>query len=192
MTSASSPRRFEPIIQLHPEEERWFAVRTRPRTEKKVAYLFERSGIDYFLPRIKKPFVPGKRVRKHRRAATGNGEVVLLPSYIFVRINQTDYLEVLQTTYVTGFVKQRQDLLQVPEAELDLLRRIVGDKQADVVRVSQTDWQVGTAVTVIGGPLNGMEGTLVNSQNKRNFQIRIGSVDEGLHMFVETRYLRPV
>ncbi len=187
----TSFRRLEPITQLHPQEDRWFAVRTRPRTEKKVAYLFKRSGIEFFLPRVKKPRLPGKSTRKSRRGDYGSDEVVLLPSYIFVRINQSGYTEVLQTTYVTGFVKQRQDLLYVPEEELDLLRRIVGDKQADVVRVSQADWQVGTAVTVIGGPLNGMEGTLVDSQNKRNFQIRIGSVDEGLHMFVETRYLRP-
>ena len=59
-------------------------------------------------------------------------EKPLINCYVFVLITKQHYLPVLETENVAGFVKSSKDLRAIPEAEMEILRRITLENGLDV------------------------------------------------------------
>ena len=110
---------MDPINHLHKTEKRWFAIYTKYKCEKFVVDLLSRKGIDAYTPLIESTKKYDKRIRTHK--------MPLLHCYAFVQIDASEYVPVLETDYVLKFIKQRKDLLSIPEAEINLLKHIVGE-----------------------------------------------------------------
>lgn len=71
----------------------WFIVYTRSRQEKKVAFLYEREGIECFIPSIKERRKWSDRVKIVDK--------ILFTSYVFVKLEKFSYDKI----FVTGVVK---------------------------------------------------------------------------------------
>ena len=77
--------------------ENWFALYTKPRSEKKLSNLFKKFNIEYYLPTIS--------IKKKWSDRFKTIETPLFTSYIFVRINYRNmYVKVLNVCVVTRLV----------------------------------------------------------------------------------------
>ena len=157
---------------LHPTERRWFAVRVGPRKEKVVARQLEGRGIGHYLPLR-------ERVFNYQRKS-GTRQLPLLPGYLFVYACRADYLPVISTTYVYGFVKIGREFRRVTEAEMEVLRRISSDSDVSWEEVAEEELAAGTPVEIATGPLAGVRGYFLEQKTRKTFVITFGGLDARL------------
>ena len=170
------------INDLHPSEARWFAVYTKYKCEKYVVDNLTKKGLEAYVPLI------SKTIRYVRKTKTVH--LPLINCYIFVKIIKEEYVKVLESEYVMSFIKQRKDLISIPEQEINLLRRIVGE--VENLETSEIDYKVGSAVEIIGGNLTGIKGTLINKKGKNSFVVKLHNIGFQLEMTIDKSLLRPL
>ena len=175
-------KKLEVINDLRADERRWFAVRTKFKCEKYVAEHIRRKGIEVYLPLLTqvKQYSSRKKVYK----------VPLINSFVFVYIRQDEYVKVLETEYVYGLLRQRRDLLHIPEHEIELIRKIVGD--FNEVRIEDYDFTGGEEVEVISGQLTGLKGRVFERKGKEVFAIQLYSLGMQMLITINKKDLRPV
>jgi transcription antitermination factor NusG len=166
---------------LHAEEYRWFAVYTRFKREKQVQSRLEERGIQTYLP-----------LQEFTRTYTRKVRVVKIPlisCYLFVKITRKEYVPVLEDADVVRFVQFSRNLISIPESEINILKRVVGEGlevEAEPLQLTE-----GDAVEIIGGQLTGLKGVLIDKQNERNLLIELNHIGYALRLSVPSEYLRP-
>lgn len=165
---------------LHHSEQRWFAVYTKYKCEKLVNKQLQRKGIEVYLPL--------QKVVRRYTSRIKRLELPLISCYIFVKVSQQDYIQVLETNNVLEFVKIGRNLISIPEREIEILRRVVGE--GNVLEIEPTRYQVGDRVEIISGGLTGMSGKLVTVHNKKRFVVELETIGYSLHMEVEPAILQ--
>ncbi len=169
------------INHLHPSEPRWFAVRTRSKSEKLVQRMLEKKNISAWLPLQ-------KLLRRYSRS-TRMTEKPLLNGYVFVRIVQAQYVPVLETEHVAGFVRFSKDLIAVPQAEIDILKRITLEDGLEVEAVPGAAFAEGDPVEISAGNLMGLRGRVVRVEGKRKFQVELQHLFHSLLITVDAAFL---
>jgi transcription antitermination factor NusG len=137
--------------------ERWVALRTAARWEKKLAAVMAEAGVPVFLPLMSR-FTTSHGKRREAR-------VPVFPGYLFV--SELDFLTSKRLTPGT-----RSKIAQVlrsadPEAlrsELRGIADLLTDRQLVQERLTGG---VGDVVRVVGGPLVGHEGRVVRVKPNR-------------------------
>jgi len=173
----------EIINHLSLDQPKWFAIYTKYKCEKYIVDNLNSKNIEAYIPLLNVTKRYTRKIKKY--------QVPLLNSYVFVRIIKEDYVKVLQTEYVMNFVKIRKNLIAIPEEEIDLLKRIVGEYQ-DSITTTNIDWVEGSEVEVISGSLTGLKGTLINKKNKNRFSVNLNHIGIQLQIDIEPGLLRPI
>ncbi len=168
------------INDLSDVEERWFAVYTKYKCEKYIVEQLSKKGIGAYVPLITKVKIYSSRVKKH--------EVPLINSYVFVKIKKSDYVKVLETEYVMTFIKQRKNLISIPEVEIDILKMIVGE--IENVEIDNISLHRGDDVEIIGGNLTGIKGKLVKENGNNKFVVELTTIGVQLMMTIDRSNLR--
>jgi transcription antitermination factor NusG len=175
----------QPENHLSGKEARWFAVYTNYKREKMVASRFEKKGIEYFLPLQK---VTRRYTRKVKHL-----ELPLISCYIFVKIQKKQYAPVAETLDVLKFIKFSRNLIAIPEAEINIMRLVVGEGIEIEARESRNiDLRSGDKVEILGGNLTGMKGTLLEQKNEKNFAIELENMGLSLIIDVDPSLLQKV
>ncbi|HRI60637.1 MAG TPA: transcription termination/antitermination NusG family protein, partial [Saprospiraceae bacterium] len=104
---------------LDQSEPRWFAVYTKYKREKLVQKRLQEQGINAYLPI--------QRLTRRYERKVKTVEMPLISCYVFTRITKKQYVPVLNTPDVLQFVKFSQNLIAIPEREIQLLQRIAGE-----------------------------------------------------------------
>ena len=165
---------------LHESEKRWFAVYTRFKGEKVVQQFLNNKNIENYLPLQ-------KVVRRYtRKIKTHN--IPLIPCYIFVKITKDQYVPVLETENVVRFLRFSKNLLSIPEEEIEILKRVVGE--GEDVQAEAGIFNEGDLVEVIGGKLTGLKGRMVEKQGKKQMVIELENVGYSLRMNIDVSLLR--
>jgi transcription antitermination factor NusG len=172
----------EPVNQLHESEPRWFAVYTRYKREKMVRKRLLNNDIEIYLPLQQ---VTRYYTRKIRRA-----ELPLISCYIFVKITRKGYVPVLEDPDVLYFVRQKSDLISVPEREINILKAVTGEGIPVEVLPSTGIPEVGDLVEITQGRLYGIQGTLVEQKNNRFVVVELERLGFTLRMQVELDKIR--
>ncbi len=167
-------------IHVHETEPRWFAVRTGFRNEKVALKMLTTNAIETYLPIQNLTRRYGKKVRKV--------EMPLINSYVFVRICKDQYKTVLQTEYVSGFLRLGQNILSIPDDQIDLMRRLLGEGIELTVEPTVA-YQKGDWMEVIAGPLLGMRGILVTIHGKDTMLIELVNSGYTLQMSIDKSLL---
>ena len=162
-------------------QSRWFAVRTKFRSEKEVVRRLAKKGIEAYTP-INRVVRQYKRKRKVI-------DLPLINSYIFVRIKRENYVQVLETQYVHRFISFSKNLVSIPQEEIDLLKRIC--QEISDIETENIPFQKGKPVEIISGNLTGIQGTLVDDLGK-NFLVELEYIGIGLRLEIEPKYLKPM
>ncbi len=170
-----------PTNHLHDTEPRWFAVHTRAKCEKFVQRALAKKNIHAYVPLL-------RLLRRYVRS-TRLTEKPVIPGYVFVKITKHEYLPVLETENAVGFVRFDKDLLAIPEAEIDLLRRIALEDGLDVTAVPGALYAEGDPVEISGGALTGLRGHIVKMDGKRRFQVALERLGYSLLITVDVGLL---
>lgn len=167
---------------LHSTHAKWFAVYCRYKSEKMVAMQLTQNGIEVYLPIQKKT---RKYIRKVKQV-----ELPLIPCYIFVKITKEKYIQVLENHNVIKFIRFSNNLISIPENEIEILRLVVGEGLVD--SLEDRTFNSGDIVEVVGGQLTGLKGKLISKKGKNSFLIDLNTIGIALNLSVDTKYLRVV
>ena len=159
---------------------KWFAVYTNYKREKMAAKQLKQSGIEVYLPI---QTVTRRYVRKVKKV-----ELPLINHYIFVKITKQEYIRVLQCQHVVNFVKFNKNLISIPEEEITLLKRILGE--AEAVELEDVPLQKGDLVEVIGGQLTGLKGILIEKENNKYLGVQLTNIGISLKVSIAANLLR--
>lgn len=153
-----------------PMQKTWYAVYTKPRNEKKVAFFFERDGVEHYLPLMQRIKLWSDRKKKV--------EEPLFPSYIFVYIDEREHLKVLRTQGVVRFVTFEGKKIPIREVQIEAIRRYA--ETGEEFLVNEGDYTVGKKVKVSSGSMKGLEGKLVEILGKQRVKVEIEAIGQSV------------
>jgi len=111
----------------------------------------------------------------------------LFRSYVFVCIDQEEYLSTLQTSGVVKFVSFEGKAVSIPPIQIEAIKTYV-ETGEDLITES-VEMKVGDKVKVIRGPLKGLEGKLVSISAKKRVRVMIEGIQQSLHLRIPVSYL---
>lgn len=186
MNTSLSPQtlpKLSPENHLDISEARWFAVYTKYKREKLVHKLLNNKGITNYLPLQQ---VTRRYVRKIRHL-----ELPLISCYIFVKITKEDYIRVLETENVLKFVRFSKNLISIPEKEMEIMKRVVGENNLEIIA---EPWSLclGDKVEIISGNLTGLQGKLVEKPGNHQMIIELENLGYMLRLNVPVELLQKI
>ena len=163
------------------EEERWWALHLRPRSEKSLSRRLLRNHISFFLPLYE------RRRRIQRRQVCSY--LPLFPGYLFLRGGETARRIAIETNLVVGslFVEDQKKFLK----DLSFILRLMRSGSA----LSPTErLQPGMPAEIISGPLAGVRGKILRKKGTRvlRFVIEVELLQRGTSVEVESSMVQPL
>ena len=119
----------------------WFALYTKPRNEKKVAENLAALGIEVYCPLVTTIKQWSDRKKKV--------ESPLIPSYVFVKIEEANRKDVFQVSGVVQYVFWLGKPAKIKPHEIDALKTQLA---APVVKVAIETWTPNTEIQINEGP----------------------------------------
>ena len=155
-------------------EPHWYAVYTRSRHEKKVASLLGEKNVEVFLP-LRKVL----RRWKDRRKEV---QLPLFSSYVFVRIEAQHRISILRTAGVVSILGEQGKPVKIPEQQIEAIRLLV---QSDIKYDPYPYLKEGMRVSIIRGPLRGVEGVLVAKRKKHLLVLSVDLIQQSTALQVD-------
>src|SRR5262249_12004389 len=154
----------------------WYALRTRPRFEKKVTAELNEKGIETFLPLNSAVHQWSDRKRVVH--------LPLFPGYVFVRMvaSLSERIVVLRTNGVASFVGVRNIGVPIPDDEIDAVRTVVEQK---IPFEPYPYLKVGQRVCIRGGCLDGVGGVLTAVNGDQSLIISVNLIQRSIAMRIE-------
>ena len=164
---------------LSADTARWFAVMTRVKAEKAVGQTLTQAGITTYVP-----------LQKITRIYTRKRRITMVPliyRYIFVHIRQQEYVKILETPNVDGFVRFKKQLIAIPDYEIQWLQRVTGEM--DEITLESRPFTMGEMVEVVYGNLTGLKGKLIQSLGKNELLVELDHIGFGLRIQIDPAHL---
>ena len=160
----------------------WFALYTRSRNEKKVHTQLVLRGIESFLPL--------HRVLKQWSDRKKWVEEPMIRSYVFVRITEREYFDVLNTPGAVRFVYFEGKPAVIPDWQIKAIRHVL---ETDVdFEISDRHFEKGDKVLITRGPFRDMPGELVELRGNRKVIIRIDHIGHSLLLTISPSNLNKI
>jgi transcription antitermination factor NusG len=160
----------------------WYAVYTKPRSEKKLADRLNDKGIEAYLPM--------RRTLKQWSDRKKMVDEPLITSYVFVNIFRKNYFDVLNTPGAVKYIWFCGKPAVIPANQIQTLKLIM-DNDLEIDCVS-ADLPQGTHVKVISGPMKELTGELLNYAGKHRVMIRLDHLDKALLLTISPHLLEVV
>lgn len=163
-------------LSAAPAAPSWFAIRTRPRHEKKVARRLENANLTTFLPTLRQLHQWSDRQKLV--------ELPLFSCYVFLQVADWHhaYLKVLHTPGVLQWIRLGSEPRAIPDSEIDRLRSLLSK---DVPLEPYPYLGFGPRVRLRSGCLGGLEGILVWHKGHRNLVVSINLIRQSLAVSIE-------
>ena len=137
----------------------WYALYTRPRSEKRLAELLQKLGIEHYLPLL--------RTRKKWSDRYKWVEEPVFSSYLFVRIDlKHDALRVLRIPQAVQFVSKEGAATAISDGDIELLRLAVENFAESLVIRDTSTLAAGETVRIKDGPFAGKEAIIERIHGK--------------------------
>jgi len=160
----------------------WYALYTNPRAEKKINERLLKKNIETYLPLQKK-----LHQWKDRKKWVDDP---LMHSYIFVKVSEKEYYDVLNTTGIVRYVTFSGKAASIPEWQITAMKQLL--ESGHDFEVATEEFQQGDSVKVISGALTGMQGELVSFNSEKKVIIRIDHIGHCLVVSIPISQLKPV
>jgi len=138
------------------EDLKWYAVYTRPRWEKKVAYVLEKKGIEQYCP-----------LNKIYRQWSDRRKLILEPlftSYVFVRTTEKMHSEIKSLNGIINFVYGLSKPAIIRDEEINCIKEFLNNHNN--VQLQKTPVDVNDTVRITSGALTEYEGNVVAVKSK--------------------------
>lgn len=149
----------------NPTEPHWYAAYTKSRTEKKVLTRLTENGFEAYLPI--------KRSRKQWSDRLKWVEEPLIRSYIFIRVNESEYYNAINTPGLVCYVTFEGKAAPIPDRQIDMLKMLL--HEGAEMEISNERFAPGEKIIVISGTLVGMQGEMIQYRGKKKVLVRLGS-----------------
>src|SRR5262245_42181296 len=168
-------------MNVNMEKKQWYAVQLRPRSEKMVALHLRDKGYEEYLPLY----------RSRRRWSDRMKEVdlPLFPGYIFCKFDVTNRLPILVIPGVISITGCGKVPLPIPEGEISAVRRIV---TSSMPYGPWPSMRVGQAVRVRSGPLEGLEGRILELRNTYHLVISVTMLSRSVSVLIDRSDVVPI
>lgn len=161
----------------------WYAIFTKPRSEKKVFERLQTAGFEAYLPLIKTV-----RQWSDRKKTV---ELPLISSYVFVFIEAKNLNTTLPTPGVVNVLKHLGKPAVIREDEINNLKILTSSDEnlsfADSIEVSK-----GDAVEVVKGPFMGLIATCINTSTSYRVVVKIDSLGTCFNVNIPLSFLRKI
>lgn len=154
------------------KQPKWYAIYTRSRTEKKLCSLLNKKGIETFLP-LRKTL----KVYSDRKKWV---EEPLLRSYLFVRVAEKEYYNVLNTAGAVRYVCFEGKAAAIPDAQIIALQNFVNNRPKDL-EIEIGELAHGEMMEVVYGPLKGSQGEVQQIRGNHRLLLRFDSLGFCVH-----------
>jgi len=160
----------------------WYVLYTAPKKEKVLSTLFQKNEIEHYLPlRVE------LRQWSDRKKKV---EMVLFPSYIFVRIEKENFYDVLKFDGAVRFIHLEGKPAAVRDTDIEAIKRFLSlgihfDIETDEIIA-------GKKVKIMGGPLIDLEGECVSDSNAEYFVIRIDAINQNLKVKIQKHLVKAI
>jgi transcription antitermination factor NusG len=162
--------------QIYVPEPRWYAVHVRSRHEFQVTDRLNMKGMETFLPSVER-----LRKWKDRKKLI---EFPLFPGYIFVHTTK-ESKNLLSVLKVKGVVRMLSTIPgepdPIPDDQILSLKTLVDNKE-DLDPYPYLS--EGQRVTIIKGPLAGVEGILVEKLDKHILVLSVDVLRQGVALTI--------
>ena len=155
---------------LNPGESRWYAAYTKSRNEKKVLARLTESGFEAYLPILRR--------RKQWSDRLKWVEEPLIRSYIFLRVNESEYYNAINTPGLVCYVTFEGKAAPIPDRQIDTLKMLL--QQGAEMEISNERFEPGQKVIVVAGTLLGMQGEMVEYRGRKKVLVRLGTTGTNL------------
>ena len=145
----------------------WYAVYTIPQHEKSALKQLDMRGVETFLPTYETV-----RVWKNRQRM--KLILPLFPSYLFAYIHGQERAKVLQSPGVLHIVGNSTAGIPLSDSEIKFLRSDFCRQRIEQYR----DLVIGERVRVKSGVMQGLEGTLVRTNNSLRFVLTLELINQ--------------
>lgn len=158
---------------------RWYAVYTKSRAEKKVAGLLTKYDIENYLP-----------LQKTLKQWSDRKKYVIEPlfrSYVFVKVDNTDYLKVLGVAGTVCYVSIAHKKIPIPDCQIDAIKTYLGESMIN----SPIDfYQKGDLVEIVYGPMKGLCGYLINNKNDKKLVIQLDAINQNITLTLPSHLIQ--
>ena len=158
----------------------WYAVYTRSRFEKKVFSELQKKDIECYLPLQKRL----KQWSDRKKWV----EEPLFRSYVFVKIAESEYFEVLKIDGVIRYVTFERKAVPIRESQITILKQILST--GIDLEVVEEHLQPGQAVEVIAGSLKGLKGYLVKYKGKQKVIVDIETIRHSIVLDINREFIK--
>jgi transcription antitermination factor NusG len=138
------------------QEKNWYVVYTKPRWEKKVSRQLEQKDIEHYCP-----------LNKVARQWSDRKKIVLEPlftAYVFVRISDREYTQVLGASGVMNFVFWLKKPAVIRDEEIDIIKRFMNEYES--VQLEKSSVKINDRIKVVSGPLMELQGNVLEIKNR--------------------------
>jgi len=160
----------------------WHVIYTRPRWEKKLRDLLSQKNIETFLPMYKTIRQWSDRKKKV--------ELPLFSSYLFVKISQEQYFEVLNTPGSVKYVYFEGKAAVISDNQVESIKQLL-DTGVSFEIVNHI-LPLGTKVTVTKGALQGLQGEIIEYKGSWRACIRIDQINRSILINVPAGYYKEI
>jgi len=150
----------------------WYALYTRSRYEKKLHQDLNRRGVENYLP-----------LKVEKRKWSDRVKVIeepLLRGYLFVKVSNKEYFDVLNNTGAVCYVAFAGKAASIPEDQIQSLKAFVSNFN-DQINVTRENITKGTQVKIRRGLLKGVQGEIVEIRGKNRIVLRFESLGYCIH-----------
>jgi len=166
-------------------EPRWYACRTRSRSEKKVGRLLTAAGVVSYVPLV-------DRLRQWSDRSK-QVKFPLFPGYVFARFSLETLPQIVRTPNLIEVVRVEGSPTPVRDEEIDAVRSLVDGVHQTGVEPSVHEYLVrGQQVDVLQGPFQGLRGILTEVRGKTRIVVRLEAIRQAVSVEMERRFVRPV
>lgn len=153
----------------------WYALYTKFNSEKKISKLLSEMNIDNYLPT--------RTVVRNWCDREKKIEEPLFKSYLFVRVSQVEFFDVLSLSGVHSYVSFGGKAQPIPDKQIAALKKIVKESNVDL-GLSYEFIKKGVEVEVVDGPMEGFCGEVCEIEGENRIVLRIHTLGCCIHTHV--------
>lgn len=161
----------------------WYAIFTKPRSEKKVYQRMLDQNMEAFLPMVKTI-----RQWSDRKKTV---ELPLISSYVFVKMAEKDLYTTLPIQGTVNVLKHLGKPAKIRDVEIENLRILTGAKENHEISTCM-ELACGDDVEVINGPFMGLIATCMREGKNHRVVVKIDSLGSCFNINIPLSFLRKI
>jgi transcriptional antiterminator RfaH len=161
----------------------WYAINSKPHSEKSVCERLAAGGIEAFLPQWRPP----------RRSSRARESLPFFPGYLFARVD-LDVVGVSRLQYLSGvrrLIFYGDQPARVPQAAIDRIHKCLDQLEEGVADSTGKPLAQGDRVIITGGALAGLEATFdCRLSSQERVRLLIDFVQTGARVEIDRDLVR--